>query len=96
MFGNQVVHVAQGPKAQGPRPRAQGPGQGPRAQAQEPRARAQGPRVRAHVGRTDGGWMGGRTGALFQENAKSKKTRSEFLYKKTCLAAPHHFSKALL
>ena len=54
-----------------------------------PRARAQGPRAQAH-GRADG-----RAGGNSRKNVKIKKTRSEILYKKTCLTAPHHFSKAL-
>ena len=51
-----------------------------------------GPGPRPTVGRT-GRRTDGRA-EIFEKNVKIKKARSEILYKKTCLPAPHHFSKA--
>ena len=75
-----VIKLSMSPKCLGPGPEAQGPGPRP-----GPKGLGPGPTV----GRTDG-----RAGGNSRKIVKIKKTRSKILYKKTCLPALHHFSKA--
>ena len=71
-------------------PRALDGPMGPRAHG----PRAQGPGPRAQGPRPTGGRADGRADGKTLKVVKIKKTRSEIPDKKTCLAAPHHFSKA--